>query len=142
MFPTLSISLGNLTHASLVEASSAVLKASQDELNQLLRMVVKLAKNLVALDSRHKLCRDFLELVGNIAGNLVIRLTSNGLFAQFTNHMMCLSINSEIPRNLSVQILLALKISLKIRDWEMGSSAINEHFDQLSTASVKAITTN
>jgi|TARA_B110000971_G_scaffold165099_1_gene169083 hypothetical protein len=102
-------------------------------------MVVNLAKKPVDSDLMHKQWRDFLELLGNIADDLVIRLISSEFFAQFIDHMMSLSIKPEILRNLSVQTLQALKISPAIRDWEMASAAINEHFDRLNMVSVKAI---
>jgi DNA-binding FadR family transcriptional regulator len=120
-------------------ARSAVVKASQDELNQLLKMVVNLAKKPVDFVSMHQQWRDFLEMLGNIADNLVIRLISNDLRAQFIDHMMSLGIKPEIPKNLAVKTLNALKMSLETRDGEMASAAINEHFNQLRAASAKAI---
>lgn len=120
-------------------ARSAVVKASQEELNQLHQIVVNLAKQTKDLESIHQQWRDFLETLANIADNLVVRLISNDLRAQFIDYIMSIGIKPEIPRNLAAKTLKALKTSLETRDGEMASSAIHGHFDQLRIAAAKAI---
>jgi len=120
-------------------ARSAVVKASQAELNQLHQTIVKLAKQTTDFESIHQQWRDFLETLGNIADNLVVRLISNDLGAQFISHMVSLGIKPEIPRSLADKTLKALKTSLETRDGELASAAIRGHFDQLRIATANAI---
>jgi len=120
-------------------ARSAVVKASQEELNQLHQTIVKLAKQTSDFESIHKQWRDFLGTLGNIADNLVVRLISNDLRSQFIDHMMSLGIKPKIPRSLAVKTLKALKTRLETRDGELASAAIRGHFDQLRIATASAI---
>jgi GntR family transcriptional repressor for pyruvate dehydrogenase complex len=120
-------------------ARSAVLKASQDELNQLHQTIVKLAKQTTGLESIHQQWRHFLEMLGNIADNLVVRFINNDLRAQFIDYMMSLGIKPEIPRSLAAKTLKALKTSIETRDAELASAAVQSHFDQLRIAAANAI---
>jgi DNA-binding FadR family transcriptional regulator len=120
-------------------ARSAVRKASQEELNQLHQAIVKLAKQTNDSESIHQQWRHFLETLGNIADNLVVRLISNDLRAQFIDHMMSLGIKPEIPRSLAAKTLKALKTSIETRDGELASVAVRGHFDQLRIAAANAI---
>jgi GntR family transcriptional repressor for pyruvate dehydrogenase complex len=123
-------------------ARSAVVKASQEELNQLHKIIVSLAKQTNDLESIHQLWRDFFEALANIANNLVVRMISNDLRAQFIDYMMSLGIKPQIPRNLAAKTLMDLKSSLEARDGEMASMAIQGHFDQLRIAVAKVLEAN
>lgn len=120
-------------------ARSAVVKASQEELNQLHQIIVNLAKQSTDLESMHQQWRDFLDALANIADNLVIRLISNELRAQFMEYMMNLGIKPETRRSLVAKTLKTLQTSIETRDGEMASAAIHGHFDQLRIAAAKAI---
>lgn len=120
-------------------ARSAVVKASQEELNQLHQIIVNLANQSTDFESMHQQWRDFLDALSNIADNLVIRLISNELRAQFIEYMMNLGIKPETRRSLVAKTLKALQTSIETRDGDMASSAIHGHFDQLRIAAAKAI---
>jgi DNA-binding FadR family transcriptional regulator len=131
--------LGTYCALDSLTARSAVRKASQEELNQLHQTIVRLAKQTNDSESIHQQWRHFLEMLGTIADNLVIRLINNDLRVQFIDHMMSLRIKPEIPRSLVAKTLKALKASIETRDAGLASAVIQGHFDQLRIAAADAI---
>lgn len=115
-------------------ARSAVEKASRDEMNQLHRMVVKLAKQTGDLETAEKQWRNLFEALSGIANNLVIRLISNDLRAQFLEQITSLGIQPEFRRKLAVRSLKKLEESFKTGNPELASVAVREHFADLRAA--------
>lgn len=121
-------------------ARSAVEKASQDEMNQLLQMVVNLANHTGDFEIVQKQWRDLFEALSEIANNLVIRLIGNDLRAQFLEHMTSLGIQSDHRRKLAAQTLRELEKSLKTGNSELAGVAISEHFAALRLAAANTTT--
>ncbi|MFK7865301.1 MAG: FadR/GntR family transcriptional regulator [Pseudohongiellaceae bacterium] len=117
-----------------VTARSAVEKASQEELNQLQQLVVNLAKQNNISDKAQQQWRGLFEAMAEIADNLVIRLISNDLRAQFLDHMTSLGINLDQRERLAASTLKNLKYSLKQADAELTGKAIFDHFADLRIA--------
>lgn len=122
-----------------VTARSAVEKASQVEMNQLQQLVVNLAKQTAEPELAQKEWRRLFEAMALIADNLVIRLISNDLRAQFLDHMVSLGISQEDRQKLGAKTLKSLEKSLQEADSESTGIAIYEHFAQLRIAVAKYI---
>ena len=83
--------------------------------------------------------RELLEAMSAIANNLVIRLISNDLKAQFVDQMMKHGIRPDIKRSSMNRLLSSLRLSLKKRDGELASQAMQVHFAEVREAVREAI---
>ena len=120
-------------------ARSAVENASADELNQLQEMVVKLSKQAGDFEAMQPNWREFLDYLASIADNLVVRLISNDLKAQFVEQMMTLGIKPEVKKKALNQMLDSLKSSFGNKDSELAASAMLVHFDEIRVAVAGAL---
>lgn len=120
-------------------ARSAVENASGDQLNQLQEMVVELAKQADDFEAMQPKWREFLEYMSTVADNLVVRLISNDLKAQFVEQMMKLGIKPEVKKKAVNQLLSKLQTSFGSKDGELAASAMQLHFDDVRFAVVRAI---
>lgn len=120
-------------------ARSAVDHASADQLNQLQEMVVELAKQADDFEAMQPKWIEFLDYMTTVADNLVVRLISNDLKAQFVEQMMKLGIKPEVKKKAVNQMLSSLKQSFGTKDGELAASAMQLHFDDVRFAVVRAI---
>lgn len=120
-------------------ARSAVDNASGDQLNQLQEMVVELAKQADDFEAMQPKWREFLDYMSTVADNLVVRLISNDLKAQFVEQMMKLGIKPEVKKKAINQMLNSLEQSFGTKDGELAASAMQLHFDDVRFAVVRAI---
>lgn len=120
-------------------AKSAIDAASAEQLIQLKKTVVELADESTDFEAMQPKWRALLESLSAIADNLVLRLISNDLKAQFVDQMIKLGIRPEFKKNSIKQLLGSLRVSLNNRDGELAASALQEHFDELRAAVREAI---
>ncbi|MEX0963976.1 MAG: GntR family transcriptional regulator [Pseudohongiellaceae bacterium] len=121
-------------------AKNAVNAASPEQLIQLKKMVVALVGDSTDFESMQPQWRELLETMSAIENNLVLRLISNDLKAQFVDRMMTLGIRPELKKNSIKQLLGTLRVSLNNRDGELAAAAMLEHFEELREAVRDAIT--
>ena len=124
---------------SALTAKSAIEVASTEQLIQLKKLVVELAGHEGDFEAMQPSWRELLETMSAIADNLVIRLISNDLKAQFVDQMMKLGIRPNLKRSSINQLLSSLRVSLNKRDGELASHAMQEHFEEVREAVREAI---
>lgn len=120
-------------------ARSAVDNADGDQLNQLQEMVVELSEQAGDFEAMQPKWRELLEFMAAVADNLVVRLISNDLKAQFVEQMMKLGIKPEVKKKSTNQMLNSLQLSFGTRDGELAALAMQTHFDEVRTAVIRAI---
>ncbi len=103
------------------------------------KLVVELADQADDFAAMQPRWRELLEAMSAIADNLVVRLISNDLKAQFVDQMMKLGIRPDIKRSSINQLLSSLRVSLNKQDGELASEAMQNHFEELRTAVGEAI---
>jgi DNA-binding FadR family transcriptional regulator len=120
-------------------AKNAVNTASADQVIRLQKLVVRLAGETGDFESMQPCWRELLEEMSAIADNLVVRLISNDLKAQFVDQMMKLGIRPNVPRSSIDHFVTQLGLSLKKQDGEIASQAMLHHFAGLREAVGEAI---
>ena len=115
-------------------AKNAVNAASAEQLIQLQKLVVELAENSDDFEAMQPCWRELLEAMSTIADNLVVRLISNDLKAQFVDQMMKLGFRPDLKRDSIDKLLTTLRVSLNERDGELASEAMQNHFEELREA--------
>ena len=120
-------------------ARSAVDNATDDQLNQLQAMVVELGKQAGDFEALQPKWIEFLEYMAKVADNLVVRLISNDLKAQFVEQMMKLGIKPDVKKNAVNKMLSSLKLSFDTKDGELAAAAIQLHFNEVRFAVIRAI---
>lgn len=117
----------------------AIEKANSTQLNHISEMLVLMAQHKDDFEAMQPQWRELLEYLSEIADNLVVRLISNDLKAQFVEQMMKLGIRPD-PGSASTSRLLAqLRKGIATRDGELAAAAMQEHFDKVRQAVSKAI---
>lgn len=124
---------------SALTAKSAIEVASTEQLIQLKKLVVEVAGHDGDFAAMQPSWRQLLEAMSAIADNLVIRLISNDLKAQFVDQMMKLGIRPNLKRSSVNQLLSSLRVSLNKRDGDLASRAMQEHFEEVREAVREAI---
>jgi len=120
-------------------AKNAVNAANADQLIQLKKLVVFLAEESVDLENMQPRWREFMKILSEIADNLVVRLISNDLKAQFVGQMMRLGIRPDVKRSSIKRFISLLRVSINKNDGELASAAMLTHFEELRTAMSEAI---
>ena len=120
-------------------AKNAVNAASAEQLIQLQKLVVELAENSDDFEAMQPRWRELLEAMSTIADNLVVRLISNDLKAQFVDQMMKLGFRPDLQRDSIDKLLTTLRVSLNERDGELAGKAMQNHFEELREAVGAAI---
>lgn len=118
---------------------NAVDGASSDQLIQLQKLVVDLAGQADDFEAMQPHWRELLDTLSAIADNLVVRLISNDLKAQFVDKMMKLGIKPDLKRGSIDTLLTTLNVSLDKQDGELASKAMQKHFEELREAVGEAI---
>lgn len=112
-------------------AKNAVEAASSVQREQLQTMVVALENGSNDFESMQPQWRELLETFSEIADNLVVRLISNDLKAQFVDQMMKLGIRPNLKKDSIKQLLAALRVSLNTEDGDLAAKAMQDHFQDL-----------
>lgn len=120
-------------------ARSAVDNANKAQLNQLREMVVELSMHTGDFLAMQPKWRELLHALSSIADNLVVRLISNDLKAQFVEQMMNLGVKPEVKSKAMKQLLDSLMQSFRDKDSELAASAMQIHFDEVRQAVAAAI---
>lgn len=120
-------------------AKNAISAASPQQLTELKKRVAELAGYAGDFEAMQPLWRELLEAMSTIADNLVVRLISNDLKAQFVDQMMSLGIRPELEKSSINQLLSSLRVSLNTRDGELASQAMQTHFEEVRAAVSTAI---
>lgn len=120
-------------------AKNAINAANADQLIQLKKLVVLLAEESVDLENMQPRWREFMKILSEIADNLVVRLISNDLKAQFVDQMMRLGIRPDVKRSSIKRFISLLRVSINKNDGELASAAMLTHFEELRTAMSEAI---
>lgn len=120
-------------------AKSAVNAASPEQLIQLKKLVVELAGQADDFEAMQPHWRELLEAMSAIADNLVVRLISNDLKAQFVGQMMKLGIRPELKKGSRDRLLTTLRVSLNRQDGEIAGQAMQDHFEEFREAVGEAI---
>ncbi|PCI75720.1 MAG: hypothetical protein COB20_12315 [SAR86 cluster bacterium] len=120
-------------------AKNAVNAASPEQLIQLKKLVLELADHSDDFEAMQPRWRELLEAMSTIADNLVVRLISNDLKAQFVDQMMKLGIHPKIERSSIDQLLTGLRVGMNKQDGEIAGQAMQNHFQELRAAVGEAI---
>lgn len=120
-------------------AKNAINTANAEQLIQLKELVVQLTDESVDLEGMQPRWREFMKTLSEIADNLVVRLISNDLKAQFVDQMMRLGIRPDLKKSSIKRLLSSLRVSINKKDGELASEAMLEHFEELRTAMSEAI---
>jgi len=118
---------------------NAVEAASPEQLIHLQELVVELAEQADDFEAMQPRWRELLEEMSTITDNLVVRLISNDLKAQFVDQMMKLGIRPDLKRGSLDKLLTTLRVSLSKQDGELASEAMKNHFEELREAVGDAI---
>lgn len=124
---------------SALTARVAIERASKIQLNHISEMIVLLAQHKSNFEVMQPHWRELLEYLAVIADNLVVRLISNDLKAQFVEQMMKLGIRPDPGSVATARLLSQLRKSVATRDGELAAAAMQEHFDKIRQAVSKAI---
>lgn len=124
---------------SALTAKNAVNTASEEQLIQLKQMVVELADEPNDFEAMQPKWRELLDYMSQVANNLVVRLISNDLKAQFVDQMMSLGIKPDLKKKGLKQLLSSLRISLNTSDGELAAQAMEAHFEGVRNAVSEAI---
>lgn len=120
-------------------AKNAVDAATPEQLEQLKQQVIELADESNDFEAMQPQWRELLETMSAIADNLVVRLISNDLKAQFVDQMMKLGIHPKFEKDSIKQLLAALRVSLNTQDSALAARAMQDHFEELRHAVRAAI---
>ncbi|MDG1025756.1 MAG: GntR family transcriptional regulator [Gammaproteobacteria bacterium] len=120
-------------------AKNAINTANAEQLIQLKELVVQLTDESVDLEGMQPRWREFMKTLSEIADNLVVRLISNDLKAQFVDQMMRLGIRPDLKKSSIKRLLSSLRVSINKKDGELASEAMLEHFEELRAAMSEAI---
>jgi len=120
-------------------AKNAINQASAEQLIQMKKLVVELAEEEGDFESMQPRWRNLLETLSFVADNLVIRLITNDLKAQFVDQMMKLGIRPDLKRSSINKLIGSLRVGLNEKDGEIAGQAMQNHFEELREAVGEAI---
>ena len=118
---------------------NAVNAASPQQLVQLKTMVVTMASHSDNFEDLQLHWRELLVAMSTIADNLVVRLISNDLKAQFVDQMMKHGLLPKLKKGSIDRLLTPIRVSLNKRDGELASQAMQNHFEEFREAVGEAI---
>ena len=124
-----------------LNASTAIENASAEQLDHLRSLLDKLAKHAGDFEAMQPHWREFLQTLASIADNLVVRLISNDLKAQFVEQIMKLGIKPQLKKQDINQLVDSLKHCLVTRNAELAAATLQAHFNQVQLAVIDAIKT-
>jgi len=120
-------------------AREALEKATPEQLNRMKKMVVSLSKYNGDSDSIHAQWIEFIQYLGSVADNLVVRLISNDLKAQFVEQMATLDLKPARKKQNANQVLGLVRQGLSKKDAVLFFSGIQLYFDELRFSVVEEL---
>ncbi len=120
-------------------AREALEKATPEQLNRMKKMVVSLSKYNGDSDSIHAQWIEFIQYLGSVADNLVVRLISNDLKAQFVEQMATLDLKPARKKQNANQVLGLVSQGLSKKDAVLFFSGIQLYFDELRFSVVEEL---
>lgn len=117
----------------------AIEKANPTELNRIAELLVVMSQHKDNFAAMQSTWRELLDYLAEIADNLVVRLISNDLKAQFVEQMLKLGISPNPGAAPTSRLLVQLHKSISTRDGALAALAMQEFFDKLRTSVTKAI---
>jgi len=120
-------------------AKSAIEKADEGQLAKLGKMLQALSENVSSFEQMEPHWREMLEYLAIIDNNLVMRLISNDLKAQFVEQMMASGIKPDLKLSAGTELFNTLKQCLITRDGDRAAKAFQKHFTELRKAVLEAI---
>jgi GntR family transcriptional repressor for pyruvate dehydrogenase complex len=117
-----------------ITVTSAVKNASADQLIQLQTMLVELrqdAENFEAMRPRWESMLDYLAAINT---NMVARLISNDVKAQFVEQIIKLKIKPNLCAGAGPEFVKTLQAAFRQKDGELAATAFEKHFYQLRLA--------
>lgn len=125
---------------SALSAREALGIADTDQVNRIQELLVNLRKQGSDGDGAQQQWVEFLQYLGEIADNLVVRLIGNDLKAQFVSNMVKERIHPVMKKKAVNEILQSLSEALKSRDKDQFSNAIQRYFDEFRVAVNQTLT--
>ena len=119
-------------------AREALACADAAQMNCITEMVVDLDKENADFSVAIPRWQRLLEYLATTADNLVIRLITNDLKAQFVAQMTALAIQPQIDKRAVAHSLMELRESLPDRNGDRAAAAITTFFDALTESVVDA----
>ena len=120
-------------------AKSAVNAASPEQLIQLKKLVVGLTEQPDDFEAMQPHWRKLLDAMTTIANNLVVRLISNDLKAQFVGQMIKLGVRPDSKKGSKDRLLTTLRVSLNEQNGEIAGQAMQHYFEEFREAVGDAI---
>jgi len=122
---------------SALTAREAINYANQEEMNRLRQMVVSLNKQAEYSQAMAPKWREFLEILAEIADNLVVHLIGNDLRAQFVDQMTELGLQPVLRKKVVNGVVSSLKRAVADRNGDLAHQAVQQYFDELRQSVVK-----
>ena len=112
-------------------ATRAIAQANAEERVELLAQLDDMSEHLQNVEVFQLKMRAFLLSLGRIADNLVVRLISNDLQAQFVERMLMLQPRPRLNTEFLEELVTAMRAGVEIGDGELVASALDGHFLRL-----------
>ena len=109
-------------------ATRAIPKLSEAQRIDLLTQLDSMADDLDSVESLQPKMRAFLMTLGGIADNLVVRLISNDLQAQFVERMLQLHPRPSLKPESLRELVAGMRLGVQNGDGEAVASALDVHF--------------
>lgn len=128
--------LGSMTSLS---ARSAVLEASDEQLEKMVSIVNRLINAVEQHEESHHAWMELSETMMSVHQNLVLRLVNNGLRTQFLDSLMDLGFEPEFDFVGLQRELTHLRDAMQTRDIRRVPEAIIQHFRIIKTGLLESI---
>jgi len=109
-------------------ATRAIPKLSESQRADLLAQLDSMTHDMNSVESLQPKMRAFLMTLGGIADNLVVRLISNDLQAQFVERMLQLHPRPGLKPELLRELVSDMRLGVESGDGEAVASALDVHF--------------
>ncbi len=123
-------------------AGTAMMRASDEELNQMQTIVEELSYCKLGLERQHDGWRELGTLFAKASNNLVLRLILNGLKTQFVDRLEKQNpVSGQINEQRRLELLQSLATGLANRDSRLVANTILEHFELINQSVQSALQT-
>lgn len=119
---------------SALNAREALTLANDEQIKVIRQHIATLRKHGSEMDSAKQLWVEFLEYLADVADNLVLRLISNDLKAQFVDRMMREQVKPVLKKRVLQEIFRELENALEEGDRNRFGNAVLRYFDELRMA--------
>lgn len=112
-------------------ASRAIALATEAQQQELLARLDELARHVDTVEELQPRMHEFLMHLGSIANNLVVRLISNDLQAQFVDRMLASQPRPSLDATALAEFVAGLRAGVERRDGSLLAEALENHFLKL-----------